>query len=364
MSATPTTLANLRGQNMSTERKPRTIIEMLQDDKVKQGLATVAGRLLSADRVMKLVTNAIYRTPTLALCEPKTVLGALMASVSLGLEPNTPQGHAYLIPYKRRALQNNQWVDVYECQFQIGYRGLIVLGYRSPRIKSIEGEAIRQGDHFKHMKGSQNFLEHQIALTDRGDLIGAYCHSHMEDGQEISTVMPLDRILSVRDRSETFKALEGRLETARRDAEAKPRDGKAKKELEKAQRNYDETPWVLRFDEMAAKTAIKRHCTAKMPLDPGDFLRAAVELDNAGERGVIDLSALADPDATHALVHDGEIPREAIIDGEAEEDAGEETGPEPQGEDTPQQDQFTESTSEPTESDTKPAGGRSRRVLE
>lgn len=306
-----TTISALRGPAQRAD-SPRTIIDLLNDSKVKQGLAQVAGRLLSPDRVMKLVTNAVYRTPALAQCDPKSVLGALMASVSLGLEPNTQQGHAYLIPYKRRVKQGNQWVEIYDCQFQIGYRGLIVLGYRSPRIKTIEGEAIHANDHFKHMKGSRNFLEHEIALTNRGELIGAYCHSHMSDGMEIATVMPLERIYSVRDRSETFRSLESRLIEARAIAEANPRDSRAAKDLERAQRNYNETPWVLRIDEMSSKTAIKRHCTAKMPLDPGDFLRAAVDLDNASERGEVDFSVLADPEAAHALATDGELPSDAL----------------------------------------------------
>jgi recombination protein RecT len=307
-------LSDLRAQSQQVTKrdKPRTIFELLDDPRVKQGLATVAGRLLSPDRVMKLVTNAIYRTPKLALCEPKTVLGCLMASVSLGLEPNTPQGHAYLIPYRRRAQISGVWQDVYDCQFQVGYRGLIVLGYRSSKIRTIEAEAIHANDHFKHMKGSKNFLEHEIALVNRGDLVGAYCHSHLTDDMEMATVMPLDRILSVRDRSETFVALRSRLEEAKRAIETKPGDAKLQKELEKAQRTFDETPWVLRIDEMASKTVVKRHVTAKLPLDPGDYLRAAIELDNAAERGVIDLSILADPDAASAVIADGAIPHEAI----------------------------------------------------
>jgi recombination protein RecT len=316
------TTASLRAQNSPTngiaERKPKTIFDYLDDPRVKQGLATVAGRLLSPDRVMKLVTNAIYRTPNLALCEPKSVLGALMASMSLGLEPNTPQGHAYLIPFKRRALIRGQWQDVYDCQFQIGYRGLIVLGYRSPRIRSIDAETIYSGDHFKHMKGSKNFLEYEKALVNRGEAVGAYCHSHLVDDIEIATVLPLDHIQSIRDRSETFVALTRRLAEAKAAAEANPRDTKAAKDLERAQRNYDETPWVLRFDEKSSKTAVKRHVTAKLPLDPGDYLRAAIEIDNAADRGVIDLSVLADPDAAAAIVHDGEIPHDAITDHDAD----------------------------------------------
>lgn len=322
-----TTMGTLRNAsssgNSNVARAPRTILDYLNDDRVRKGLAAVANGVLSPDRVMKLVTNAIHRTPKLALCEPKSVLGSLMASVSLGLEPNTPSGHAYLIPFKRRALINNKWVDVYDCQFQVGYRGFIVLGYRSSSVQSIDADAIYSGDMFNHMKGSKSFLEFSPALVNRGELIGAFCHSHLTEGREVATVMSLDRIRSVRDRSETFRALTARLEEAKAAAAANPRDQKLAKELSKAQSNYDETPWVLREDEMGTKTVIKRHCSARLPLDPGDILRAAVEIDNATERGVIDMSVLSDPDAALSLIHDGEIPSEALSsDADAEDEAG------------------------------------------
>lgn len=319
-----TSLSDLQRQ-APARAQPRTIIDYLNDDRVRKGLAAVAASILDPERVMKLVTNAVHRTPLLAQCEPKSVLGALMTSVSLGLEPNTPQGHAYLIPFKRRAQVNGRWVDVYDCQFQIGYRGFIVLGYRSKRVRSIDAEAIHANDHFKHMKGSSSFLEFSPSLQNPGEIIGAFCHSHLDEGREIATVMPIERILSVRERSETFRALSMRLLEAEQAAANAPRDQKVLKDLQKAKRNYEETPWVLRLDEMASKTAIKRHCTARLPLDPGDFLRSAVAIDNASDRGVIDLSVLADPEAARAFIADGDIPHEALHDddqGEGDTDPG------------------------------------------
>lgn len=44
-------------------------------------------------------------------------LSAMMNAAQLGLEPNTPLGQAYLILFKNKG--------VFECQFQIGYKGLI-----------------------------------------------------------------------------------------------------------------------------------------------------------------------------------------------------------------------------------------------
>lgn len=68
-------------------------------------------------------------------------LAALMNAAQLGLEPNTPLGQAYLIPYKNKS--------VLECQFQIGYKGLIDLAYRNFLKQDIEK---RNGDSMEKRK--------------------------------------------------------------------------------------------------------------------------------------------------------------------------------------------------------------------
>lgn len=319
----------------------RGLQQLLEDPKVQAGLKAVAAKTLNAERITKLVTSALYRTPTLAQCNPTTVLGALMASVSLGLEPNTPAGHAYLIPYKRsqpRRDSNGEivtdrgkwiWDEVYECQFQIGYRGFIVLAYRSPRVGVIDAEAVHRNDHFRFHKGSGATLEWSLKDlgAERGPLVGSYCHVQMKDGGENFTVMSLEEIHRIRARSETYTSLARRLEEAKsalagargdRDRE------KAQKALDKAQKTFDETPWVQWEDGMGVKSVIKRHVNQRLPLDPSDMLRIGVDLDNSLEVGTIDLSAFTDVDRTRALGQ-GEFPVEALTSdaGSADGEAGE-----------------------------------------
>ncbi len=116
-------LQELRGQRMAT-KSPPTIFDFLEHAEVKKGIAAVAGKYLTADRMLRLCVNAVKKTPRLAECDPKSVLGAMMTSAALGLEPNTVQQQAFLIPYKKRVKVGDNWIDTYDCQFQIGYRGL------------------------------------------------------------------------------------------------------------------------------------------------------------------------------------------------------------------------------------------------
>ena len=288
------TTANLKAiATGAAERPQKTIFQYLDDPRVQKGLAAVAGKILNPDRLLKLCINAVKKTPRLLECDPQTVLGAMMTSAALGLEPNTVQQQAFLIPYKKRVkLPNGQWADAFDCQFQIGARGFVTLAYRSPRIRSIEAEAIHAGDRFEQLAGSQSFLRYSKALVNRGDLVGAFSYVRLEDGGEVACVLPLEEIEKIRSKSETWRALVRGVETAEND-----------QARAKAQTKLDETPWVMWADDMAAKSAIKKHAK-QLPVSSSDNLLAAAEIDNHGETATIDLKAMADPDVARAAVSD------------------------------------------------------------
>lgn len=288
------------------------ILALLENPKVAKGMAAVAGKFLSPDKMLRLCINAVHKTPDLLKCDPKTVLGAMMASAALDLEPNTVQQQAFLIPYARNKKVGDDWVKVYDCQFQIGARGFRTLAYRSPLIKSLEAEAIRKGDHWKHRVGSQAFLEFEKALTDRGDLIGAFSYARLADGLEIACVLPLEEILKIRGRSETYRALTAAIDKARND-----------QERARAEAKLAETPWVMWLDDMAAKSATKKHAK-QLPLDSAPQLAVAAGLDDKAEAGALDLGALTDPDLVRE-VRDGASEAPEALTDDRDEQAGRST---------------------------------------
>jgi recombination protein RecT len=293
-----TSLADLKNNGNAVAKKPKTIFDFLTDDKVKTAIGAVAGKIMTPDRFLRLAINAIKRTPRLMECDPQTVLGAFMTSAALGLEPNTVLQQAFLIPYKKKTKRGNDWIETYECQFQIGYRGFVTLAHRSPHVLTIEAEAIHEGDHFKHMKGSRSFLEYEKALKGRGELIGAFAFSKLEDNAEAATILTLDELHKIRDRSETYQSLLRGIE----------KQGMSDWEAKKAAGKLNDTPWVLWEDDMAAKSAIKKHAK-QLPLNPGDAMTAAVALDAERDDGrTIDMAEMADVDKLRSVIQDGEVP--------------------------------------------------------
>jgi phage RecT family recombinase len=272
--------------------KPKTLFEHMDNPRFAKGLTAVAGKYMTADRMLRLCINAVKKAPKLADCDPQTVLGAMMASAALGLEPNTVQQQAFLIPYKTRVKRGDQWYDAYDCQFQVGARGFITLAYRNPQIKLITAGAIHDGDKWEQEEGSQAFLRYAKNLRNRGPLLGAFSYVRFDGGAEASCVLPLDEILKIRSKSETYRTLVRKIDEA-----------KGAGDKQKAEAKLAETPWVMWEDDMAAKSATKKHAK-QLPLTAADSLAVAADLDDRGEAGTLDLGALTDPDLVRAVVAD------------------------------------------------------------
>ena len=103
--------------------------------------------ILTPERFTRMALSALNASPRLRECTQMSFLAALMNAAQLGLEPNTPLGQAYLIPYR------NKKQGVMECQFQIGYKGLIDLSYRNPQIQMISAHEVYENDEFDYELG-------------------------------------------------------------------------------------------------------------------------------------------------------------------------------------------------------------------
>jgi recombination protein RecT len=176
-----------------------------------------------------------------------------MNAAQLGLEPNTPLGQAYLIPYKNKG--------TLEAQFQIGYKGLIDLAYRSGQVKTIYAEAVHENDEFEYELGLEPKLKHIPASKDRGDVIYYYAVFKLVNGGEGFTVMSKDDI------------------------------DKHRNKFSKAA-NSGFSPWTTNYDEMAKKTVIKK-VLKYAPLST-DIMRKIAEDETVKTKLADDMSFVED----------------------------------------------------------------------
>lgn len=140
--------------------KSMSIAELVKamEPEIRKALPEV----ITPERFTRMALSALNTTPKLRECTPMSFLAALMNAAQLGLEPNTPLGQAYLIPYNNKG--------VMECQFQIGYKGLIDLSYRNPQMQIISAQAVYENDEFEYELGLNPKLEHRPTLGDRGEV--------------------------------------------------------------------------------------------------------------------------------------------------------------------------------------------------
>ena len=140
-------------------KKSMSIAELIKamEPEIKKALPKV----ITVERFTRMALSALNTTPKLKECTQISFLSALLNAAQLGLEPNTPLGQAYLIPYKNKG--------VMECQFQIGYKGLLDLAYRSPQIQTVQAHCVYANDNFSYELGLNPQLVHKPTMGERGE---------------------------------------------------------------------------------------------------------------------------------------------------------------------------------------------------
>ena len=182
---------------------------------IKKALPSV----ITPERFTRIALSALNNTPALSQCTPISFLAALMNAAQLGLEPNTPLGQAYLIPYKNKGQL--------EVQFQVGYKGLIDLAYRNGQMQTIQAQAVYENDTFEYEYGLEPKLIHRPAYSDRGELVYFYgIFRTVNGGFGFSVMSKADMDLYAKTYSKAFES------------------------------NY--SPWKTNYEEMAKKTVIKQ----------------------------------------------------------------------------------------------------------
>lgn len=206
--------ANAAARQPENRPTMQQYIKQMQNE-IKKALPSV----ITPERFTRIVLSALSTNPKLAETTPQSFLGAMMTAAQLGMEPNTPLGQAYLIPFwnsKNRCM---------ECQFQLGYKGLIDLAYRSGEVSVIQAQVVYESDEFTYSFGLEPQLKHVPAMSARGNPTHVYAVFRTNDGGYGFEVMSME---DVRAHAQRYS------------------------------KAYNSGPWQTNFEEMAKKTVLKR----------------------------------------------------------------------------------------------------------
>lgn len=242
--------------------KPATLGELIAAQKSGfiQAMtgSTLAEREAKAERFMRICLTAARQTPKLQQCTMSSLAAAMMICAQLNLEPNTPQQLAFLIPY------DDHKRHITECQFQIGYKGLLQLVYRSGMIAAFNADVVYRAEIeaglFHYSSGSCVSIAHERDLLRpelrNGEIVAAYACATLRSGLPIIRLVDRQQVAKAQNSSPSFKS-----------------DKKC---------HSQSSPWTTTPDAMWIKTAIKRLASW---LPQNSEVALAVEADDKAERG-------------------------------------------------------------------------------
>lgn len=233
----------------------------------KNQIAAALPKHLSADKILRIAMTEITRNKELKKCTQESLITAIIQSSQLGLHPDSLTGEAYLIPYK------NNKEGTMECQFMIGYKGMIRLAYNSGQVLKIDAQAVCENDFFNVIFGTDERLSFKPAFRNRGDVICYYAIVHLKNGVSQFVIMSKEDV----DKHKAFSKT--------------------------ANSNY--SPWFTHYDEMAKKTCIKM-VLKYLPRNSEDLnLIIASSLDDQAELGKQDNSHLIIDNDTGEIITNG-----------------------------------------------------------
>lgn len=196
---------------------------------------------------------SLLNNDKLRACDESSILGALYKAVTLGCRLEPEFGECYLIP--RNIRQGERWVSV--CCFQLGYKFWKNKALESGHISFLEAREVYEEDRFEFEHGTNAFIKHVPAETNKGVTTYFYARAKLKDGNEIFEVINKQAAEKSRRSSETQY------------------DGKGENKV------FSQTPkdvWAKHYAPMALRRPIKLLC-AMLPLTPA--IEAAQQADGA-----------------------------------------------------------------------------------
>lgn len=208
----------------SVESKPAEPNVLDQIRQMEGQFAMAMPRGQEASQLVRDALTVMRKTPKLAICDPPSVLGALMTCAQLGLRPGV-LGQAWVLPYWDRESGGHR------AQLTIGYQGLVELAHRSGKITSLIAHTVYSNDEFFVEYGLDDKLIHRPELKgDRGEPVAYYALARLAGGDHGFWVMSRWEVEQYRDKYATARTKQGKIVG----------------------------PWAKEFDAMAMKTCVRQ----------------------------------------------------------------------------------------------------------
>lgn len=235
MAATTATASTAKRQALASNvsnTMPGAPTAVRKSDPAQSLIQSMAGEIrkvlpehIKPDRMCRVFLTQLRKNKKLlegALNDRMGFFGALLEAAALGIEPGQ-MGLGYLIPYKDKNIGPT-------CRFELGYKGVIELAYRTGKVQFIQAFGLKPSDHFELSYGTGGKFVYRPNLTDFDLSEQAYVYASY---------------MRFKDATDAWWHM------IRKQIEAHARQ--YSKSFHKA-----DSPWNTAFDEMAKKTVLKQ----------------------------------------------------------------------------------------------------------
>lgn len=177
----------MMSQNQAITKLQSTILGA----KFRERLLSQMGDPRIADKMANVLATEIARTPKLAQCDPSSVLMAALRCARYNLEPG--EGLACLTPMGGR------------CEFQIEYKGMVLLMDRTGRLQDINTVVVHETDEFEYYVDTSlddgYIIRHRRGFGNRGPMVAVYCVIRLIEGGNYHVVMDREEVEDIRDKA-------------------------------------------------------------------------------------------------------------------------------------------------------------------
>jgi len=207
--------ATTNSKPQSVAKKSDSIGAMIE--RLKPQLEKALPKHVTTERLARVALTAVRNNPKLGQADALSLMWSIMQAAQLGLEPNTPLGQCYIIPYENRKLGR---VDA---QFQMGYKGIVDLAHRTGQYRRLTAMAVDEADTFEYSYGLNPKLIHDPSKTPTGNTVFFYAQYELTNGGYDFRVWSRDKV---------------------------------EKHAKQYSKSFASGPWQTNFDQMACKTVM------------------------------------------------------------------------------------------------------------
>lgn len=193
------TATSQAGQVAKKQRGVDLLKNMLNAESVQAQFKNALGK--NSGTFVASVIDLYNGDKSLQQCEPKAVVMEALKAAVLHLPINKALGYAFIIPFNNNRKvkytdeqggERERWDKVMEPTFQIGYKGLIQLAMRTGQYRTLNADAVYEGELRKVNKLTGEIAFDGERTSDK--VVGYFCYFELLNGFSKTLYMTVEQM--------------------------------------------------------------------------------------------------------------------------------------------------------------------------